>query len=227
MTTHTDEILKRLAQTVVNMDEEGAVAAAHRAIEQGVHAYIAITEGLSRGMLEVGNLYDRGVYFVPEILICSDAMTSAIEVLKPHIRAAPERKPVTVILGVVEGDIHDIGKNIVKIMLEAAGFEVRDLGRDVPAEAFVAAAREAGSGIVGLSTLMSTTMKNMGKTIQALTEAGLRDKFGVMIGGCPASAAFAKQIGADGYGQNAQEAIALAERLAAGTLSNEPVSRPD
>ena len=217
----TDAILRELARAVVEMDEDRAVAAARRAIEAGVEAYVAISEGLSRGMIEVGDLYDRGEYFVPEILICSDAMNAAIEVLKPHLTRAPDRKPVRVILGVVEGDIHDIGKNIVGIMLGAAGFEVQDLGRDVPADAFVAAARAAGSGIVGLSTLMSTTMSSMGKVIEALGEAGLRERFGVMIGGCPITAAFAQKIGADGHGRNARAAVALAELLA-GRLACSP-----
>lgn len=214
MTTNANDILQELARMVVNMDEQGAVAAAHRALERGVDPYVAITEGLSAGMREVGELYDRGEYFVPEILVCSDAMYAAIAVLKPHIETSPDRTPVTVILGVIEGDIHDIGKNIVKIMLEAAGFDVRDLGRDVSAESFVNAAREAGSGIVGISTLMSTTLRNMTKVIQGLCDAGLRQSFGVMIGGSPTSAAFARQIGADGHGRDAKDAVELAQALA-------------
>jgi len=211
--TEQQAILADLARAVVEMDEERAVAAARQALELGIDPYIAITQGASRGMVEVGELYDRGEYFVPEILVCSDAMNAAIEVLKPHITAAPDRQPIKVILGVVEGDIHDIGKNIVKIMLEADGFEVQDLGRDVGPERFVAAAREAGSGIVGLSTLMSTTLGSMRRIIQSLTDAGLRESFGVMIGGSPTSAAFAKQIGADGYGRDAKDAVELARSL--------------
>ena len=211
-----DRVLERLARSVVDMDETGAVEAAHEAIEKGIDPYLAITEGLSAGMREVGELYDRGEYFVPEILICSDAMNGAVDVLKPHIKASPGRAPVKVIECVVEGDIHDIGKNIVKIMLEATGFDVQDLGRDVSPDRFVEAARQAGSGIVGLSTLMSTTMKSMEKTVQALSEAGLRERFGVMVGGGPTSPAFAEKIGADGHGRNAKEAVDLAERLGEG-----------
>jgi len=228
-----EAILNELARAVVAMDEEGAVAAAHRAIETGLDPYLAITEGLSAGMREVGELYDRGEYFVPEILICSDAMLAAIEVLKPRLRIAPDRKPlcpagrgpspdrvgaqgpVKVILGVVEGDIHDLGKNIVKIMLQAAGFEVQDLGRDVPPKAFVQAARAAGAGIVGLSTLMSTTLVSMEKVVRALAKAGLRDRWAVMIGGGPTSSAFAEKIGADAHGRSAKEAVDLAQQLAA------------
>ncbi len=174
---------------------------------------MAINEGLSVGMREVGRLYDTGEYFVPEILICSDAMNAGIAVLKPHLRRAPGREPVTVILGVIEGDIHDIGKNIVKIMLDASGFQVVDLGRDVSAERFVQAAREAKRGLVGLSTLMSTTMENMGKVVSGLSDAGLRKDFRVMLGGAPCSEAFAREIGADGFGRNAKEAVELAQAL--------------
>ena len=207
-------IFDELAEAVVKMDEDKAVATAHKAIAQGVDPYQAITEGLSVGMRKVGELYDNGTYFVPEILICSDAMNAGIAVLKPHIRTRGAATPVKVILGVVEGDIHDIGKNIVRIMLDAAGFEVLDLGRDVAADRFIQAAQEAGEGIIGLSTLMSTTMNNMVKVVRGMEKSGLRDRFRIMIGGCPVSAAFAKQIGADGFGRNAKEAVDLAERLA-------------
>ena len=216
----SDKILEELARTVVEMDEAGAAAAARKALATGVDPYVAINEGLSVGMREVGRLYDTGEYFVPEILICSDAMNAGIAILKPHLRRAPGREPVTVILGVIEGDIHDIGKNIVKIMLDASGFQVVDLGRDVSAERFVQAAREAKRGLVGLSTLMSTTMENMGKVVSGLSAAGLRKEFRVMLGGAPCSDAFAREIGADGFGRNAKEAVELAERLAASLAVN-------
>ena len=208
-----DALLEELARAVVKMDEAGAAAAAQKALASGMDPYVAINDGLSVGMREVGRLYDTGEYFVPEILICSDAMNAGIAILKPHIRRAPGREPVTVILGVIEGDIHDIGKNIVKIMLDASGFHVVDLGRDVSAERFVQAAREAERGLVGLSTLMSTTMENMGKVVRGLSDAGLRKDFRVMLGGAPCSEAFAREIGADGFGRNAREAVELAERL--------------
>ncbi len=204
---------KELANAVVAMDEERAVAAANRVVAEGLDPYLAITEGLSAGMRKVGELYDSGEYFVPEILICSDAMNAAIAVLKPHIKADATRKPVKVILGVIEGDIHDIGKNIVKILLDAAGYEVIDLGRNVTAERFVEAARAAGGGIIGLSSLMSTTLENMARVVRGLKEAGLRGDFRVMIGGASASARFAAEIDADGFGRNAKEAVELADRL--------------
>jgi corrinoid protein of di/trimethylamine methyltransferase len=213
-----NEILQKLARAVVDMDEAGAAAAAQEAIAEGLDAYVAITEGLAAGMREVGELYERGEYYVPEILVCSDAMNGAIEILKPHIKNLPDRKPVKVLLGVIEGDIHDLGKNIVKIMLDAAGFEVIDLGRDVKAERFIEAAREAKAGIIGLSTLMSTTMGNMKKVVDALIAQGLREDFKVIVGGGPTSPEFAESIGADGHGHNAKEAVDLAEKFA-GRLS--------
>jgi len=207
-------ILQRLAQAVVSMDETAAADAAKDALRCGLDPYLAISEGLSAGMRQVNDLYEQGEYFVPEVLLCSDAMNAGIDILKPHIQSAPGRVPVRVILGVVEGDIHDLGKNIVKIMLDAAGFEVLDLGRDVRAEAFVEEACRVGTGIIGLSTLMSTTMDNMEKVTQGLLQAGLRERFAVMIGGGPTSPEFARKIRADAHGTTAKDAVELAKQLA-------------
>ena len=205
-----DEILAGLAAAVDAMDEEGAVRWAKEAIAEGLDAYEAITQGLAKGMQVVSDKYDTGVYFVPEILLCADAMYAAIDVLRPHLRVQGRGSRVPVIIGVIEGDIHDIGKNIVRLMLDAAGFPVHDLGNDVAVSAFVDKAREVGEGIVAVSTLMSTTMPGMGRLVEALKGAGLRDAFKVMIGGGPLSAAFAEKIGADAYGANAMEAVRLA-----------------
>jgi dimethylamine corrinoid protein len=208
--TSKERILAELARAVDEMDEEGAVAAAHEAVAEGLDAYEAITAGLSAGMQRVSDKYESGVYFVPEILLCADAMYAAIDVLKPHLKADADRARCPVIIGVIEGDIHDIGKSIVKLMLEAAGFIVHDLGRDVPVDRFIEKAREVGAGIIAVSTLMSTTMPGMGRLVQALEQAGLRDRFKVMVGGGPLSAAFARRIGADAYGRNAAEAVRIA-----------------
>ncbi len=205
-----DRILSDLARAVDGMDEDGAVRAAHQALDAGMDAYDAIAHGLARGMESVSDKYEKGVYFVPEILLCADAMYAAIAVLSPYLKAEGGAGRVPVIIGVIEGDIHDIGKSIVKLMLEAAGFPVHDLGNDVPVASFVARAREVGSGIVAVSTLMSTTMPGMGRLVTALKDAGLRDSFRVMIGGGPVSAAFAQKIGADAYGENAMAAVRLA-----------------
>lgn len=205
-----EEILAALAQAVDQMDEEGAVQAAKEALAAGVDAYDAITLGLSKGMDVVSDKYDKGIYFVPEILLCADAMYAAIELLKPHLKAEMGAGRAPVIIGVIEGDVHDIGKGIVRLMLEAAGFPVHDLGNDVPVSAFVEKARELERGIIAVSTLMSTTMPGMGRLVEALKEAGLADSFKVMIGGGPVSADFARKIGADSYGENAMEAVRIA-----------------
>jgi corrinoid protein of di/trimethylamine methyltransferase len=215
--TIRDEILAELARAVDQMDEEAAVRAARRAVAEGVAAYEAITHGLSAGMERVSEKYESGVYFVPEILLCADAMYAAIDVLKPHLARDGGRARSPVIIGVIQGDIHDIGKSIVKLMLDAAGFPVHDLGRDVPVERFVQKARELGSGIIAVSTLMSTTMPGMQRLVQALEQAGLRRSFKIMIGGGPVSAAFAQRIGADAYGQNAADAVRIANAWEAQT----------
>jgi dimethylamine corrinoid protein len=205
-----EEVFAALASAVDRMDEAAAVRLAREAVAEGIDAYDAVTLGLSRGMALVSEKFDRGEYFVPEILLCADAMYAAIDVLRPHLGTGGGSGRSPVILGVIEGDIHDIGKNIVRLMLEAAGFPVHDLGRDVKVAAFVAKAKELGGGIIAASTLMSTTMWNMERLVRAIDEAGLRGSFRVMIGGGPVSAGFAQKIGADAYGANAMEAVRLA-----------------
>jgi len=204
------EILAGLAEAVDAMDENAAVRWANEAVAEGLDAYEAITQGCSKGMQVVSEKYDTGVYFVPEILLCADAMYAAIDVLKPHLKPTSAGGQLPVLIGVIEGDIHDIGKNIVRLMLDAAGYPVHDLGNDVTVSAFVEKARELKRGIIAVSTLMSTTMPGMGKLVDALEEAGLRASFRVMIGGGPVSGAFAEKIGADAYGANAAEAVRIA-----------------
>jgi corrinoid protein of di/trimethylamine methyltransferase len=205
-----EEILAGLAQAVDGMDEAAAVRLAHEALKAGIDAYDAVTQGLSKGMEVVSDKYDKGIYFVPEILLCADAMYAAIDVLRPHLKVGGAAGRSAVIIGVIEGDIHDIGKNIVRLMLDAAGFAVHDLGNDVPVAKFVSTAQEVGEGIIAASTLMSTTLCNMERLVGAVRAAGLREKFRIMIGGGPVSASFAARIGADAYGSNAMEAVRIA-----------------
>jgi len=209
-------ILAGLADAVINMDEDRAVALAHEALAEGIDAYEAVTEGLSRGMDVVSEKYEQEEYFVPEILLCSDALYAALEVLKPHIKPESAGAPAKVVIGVMEGDTHDIGKNIVKILLSAAGFDVHDLGRDVPVERFVSEAQAVGADLIALSTLMSTTREGMHRVVRGLEEAGVRDRFKVIIGGPPVSHAFAREIGADAYGANAADGVRLARELVGG-----------
>lgn len=210
------ELLQGLAQAVVDMDEALAVTLANQALAEGMDAYEAITEGLARGMEVVSDKYDNEEYFVPEILLCSDAMYAAIEVLKPHLKPDSGGPSARVVIGVIEGDTHDIGKNIVRIMLDTAGFEVHDLGRDVPVSHFVEQAIALNADLVALSTLMSTTREGMRRVVQGLEEAGVRDRVRVLIGGPPVSWAYCREIGADAYGASASDGVRQARLLVGG-----------
>ena len=208
-----EELLKRLSDGVLDMEEEDVAEAAREYLESGYPALDGIMEGLIDGMNRAGQLFEEEEYFVTDILLCSDAMYAGLDVLKPHLPTESEDNKKKVVIGVVEGDTHDIGKNLVKIMLETAGFEMIDLGRDVPLQKFVDSAKEEGAELVCMSTLMTTTMAGMETVIHLLEEAGIRDQMKVMIGGGPISQKFADKIGADGYSQNAVEAVNLAKRL--------------
>lgn len=214
MARSKEELLAKLSECVVEMEEDEVVEVAKEYIEAGYPAFDGIMEGLVDGMNKASDLYDAEEYFVTDVLLCSDAMYAGLEVLRPHLPEAAEgtEKPKAVI-GVVEGDTHDIGKNLVKIMLDTAGFEMYDLGRDVPLDAFVEKAAEVNAQLVCMSTLMTTTMVGMKTVIEKLKEKGIRDQVKVMIGGSPISQKYADEIGADGYSVNAVEAVKLAKRL--------------
>ena len=213
MTKSKEDILQRLSLAVLNMDEAGTVVIAKEAIEAKIDAYEAIQGGLVNGMNKAGELYEKEEYFVPELLLCSDAMNVGIEILKPYLKRQETKQKVKVVLGVVEGDTHDIGKNLVKIMMEANDFEVYDLGRNVPAKGFVEKALEIKADIIGLSTMMTTTMDEFGKVIGILGNKGVRNNFRIIIGGGPISVGFANRIGADGYGINATDAVRVIKKL--------------
>jgi len=214
MLVNKEEMYKKLADTVVDMDEEETVNICNQVISENLDAYEAINNGLSAGMDQAGKLFDEEEYFVPELLLCSDAMYAGLEVLKPHIKAKDEKVKQKVVIGVVEGDTHDIGKNLVKIMLETAGFDIVDLGRDVAPLTFVEKAKEEKAKLIVISTLMTTTMEGMNEVIEILNKENIRENFKVMIGGGPISQVYADKIGADGYSVNAAEAVKLAKRLA-------------
>ena len=201
------EILAALATTVVEMDEDGAKITAQAAIEAGIPAFEAIAEGLVKGMQVVGDKYEEQEYFIPEVLLCSDAMIAGLDVLQPHLPKDYNCGAEKVVIGVVQGDTHDIGKNLVKIMLETAGFEVYDLGRNVPLSAFVDKAEAVGATIVAMATLMTTTMDGMRTVVEELEQRGLRDKVTVIIGGGPISQVFADEIKADLYAKDANVAV--------------------
>jgi dimethylamine corrinoid protein len=213
MSETNNRLFQELSDAVVEMEEERAVAAAREVVELGLDAYQAIEQGLSAGMERAGQLFDEEEYFIPELLMCSDAMYAGMDVLKPHLRQDEVAEKHKVVIGVVEGDTHDIGKNLVKIMLETSGFDVIDLGRDIPPARFVETAKDIGARIIALSTLMTTTMDGMAAVIRQLSEEGIRERFKVIVGGGPISQGFADRIGADGYAVNAADAIRLARSL--------------
>lgn len=202
-----------LCQSVVDMDEPGVVNLATEALANGFEGYDLIEKGLSVGMKKAGILFEEEVYFVPELLLCADAMYAGLEVIKPHLRENPDAAKAKVVIGVIEGDTHDIGKNLVKIMLEVSGCEIYDLGRDIPPAVFVDKALEYNVDIIAISTLMTTTMPRMAQVINILKERNIREQFKVIVGGGPISKSFADSIGADGYSANANNAISLVQNL--------------
>lgn len=201
-----DEIIEELKQGVIEFNEDQVKEAAKRALEVGVDAYDAIMNGLAAGMTRVGELFSANEYFVPEVLMCADALYAGLDILRPHVKrdASTEIKG-EVVIGTVEGDIHDIGKNLVKMMFEIAGFTVHDLGRDVPLEKFVEESIRTDSDIVCLSAMMTTTMVNMPRVIELLRAKNPDVK--VMVGGAPVSDDLAKKWGADGYAPDASNAL--------------------
>lgn len=210
-------ILDELARSVVEMDKDRAREAATAALRMKVDPYLAIMQGLAKGMDKVNELYEAEEYFVPEILVCADAMYAGIEVLRPYLPKEEAGSRKKVVIGVMKGDTHDIGKNLVKILLDNAGFEMHDLGRDVAYAKFVDTAGAISADIVCLSTLMTTTMDGMEVVIHDLKKAGSKAK--VLVGGGPISPGFAKNIGADGYAKNAAEAVKVARSV----LANVPL----
>ena len=195
------------------MEEQETIIIAEKCLENSISAYEAIDKGLADGMSRAGQLYEDGEYYIPELLMCSDAMYAGLNVLKPHLQKSETENRKKVVIGVVQGDTHDIGKNLVKIMMETEGFEVIDLGRDIPPKDFVNKAKEVGASIIVLSTLMTTTMDGMAEVINLLKEEGIRDKVFVMIGGGPISQSFADKIGADLYTTDASKASKRAKEL--------------
>lgn len=208
-----EELLQKLSDCVFEMEDEEVVDVVKDYIAAGYDAQEGMLLGLVDGMKRASALYEEGEYFVPELIICSDAMYAGIEELQKYLPSTEGEGAGKVVIGVIEGDTHDIGKNLVKIMLETGGFQVHDLGRDVKVEAFIDYVKEHDVDIVAISSLMTTTMPGMEATVNRLKEEGLRDKVKVMVGGAPVSAAFADRIGADGYSKNAIEAVELAKRL--------------
>ncbi len=200
------DILERLKNGVIEFDEETVIEAAQEAVEIGMDAYKAIMDGLAAGMDVVGEYFATGEYFVPEVLMCADALYAGLDILRPHVKLDPSQQVKgTVVIGTVEGDIHDIGKNLVKMMFEVAGFTVHDLGRDVPLEQFVDKYLETDADIVCMSAMMTTTMIGMPVVIEKIREKNPNAK--IMIGGAPINEDIARKWGADATGKDAPNAL--------------------
>lgn len=202
-----------LSDAVRNGDAVAAVAAARKALDEGAEPLRLVTEGISPAMTEVGRQFEEGDCFVPELLMAARATKVVFEILRPLLTQTGVKPVARVVLGTVKGDMHDIGKNLVAALLEGGGFEVIDLGVDVPPERFVTAVREREPEILGLSALLTTTMPGMKATVEALRGAGIRERVKVMIGGAPVTDGYSRAIGADGYADNAASAVDLARSL--------------
>jgi 5-methyltetrahydrofolate--homocysteine methyltransferase len=206
-------IYERLSTAILEGNEERIPKLVQKGLDEGLVPKDILDNGLIVGMNEVGARFKRGDMFVPEVLMSAKAMQAGLELLRPQLVASGAKLMGTIVIGTVKGDLHDIGKNLVGMMCEGAGFEVIDLGFNVAPEKFVEAIKKHQPDIVGMSALLTTTMRAMGYTIKAIEEAGLRNEIKIMVGGAPVDAEFADRIGADGYGSNAPTASELAKRL--------------
>jgi len=211
----SDELFQAMAQSIIDGDPDGAADLARKAVEAGIDPLEAINKGFVSGVDYVGEQYSKGEMFLPDLVLAGEAMKAAIAVLEPEIaRKGGQRQTLgTVVIGTVEGDIHDIGKTLVATMLSVGGFRVYDLGVDVPVPTFVEKAREVNADIVGMSALLTTTMVRQRDVIEALEDAGLRSRVKVMVGGAPVTRSWAQEIGADGYSEDAIGAVAVARQL--------------
>jgi len=208
-------ILDSLRASVIEGDAAQAPALVKQAMDAGLPPEQILNEGLISAMAQVGKLFEEGEFFVPEMLIAARAMKAGLGLLRPSLAAANVKAVGKVVIGTVQGDLHDIGKNLVAMMLEGAGFEIVDLGTDVSPQKFVDAVRQHQPQLVGLSALLTTTMPKMKDTVEALKEAGLRDRVKVMIGGAPVTDKYAGDIGADLYAPDASSAATRAKQLIA------------
>lgn len=206
--------LKPIFENVIDGQADKVESGVKAALAEGLDAGVILNEALIAAMDEVGQRFEDGDFFVPEMLIAAKAMQAGLALLKPHLTSSDVKAAGKIAIGTVKGDLHDIGKNLVAMMLEGAGFEIMDLGVDASPEAFVDAVKE-GANLIGMSALLTTTMSNMGVTIEALKTAGLRDQVKVMIGGAPVTEEYAKSIGADAFAPDASSATRVARQLVA------------
>lgn len=212
-----EAILEKLDAAVENYDEDAAKAAAQEAAQKDIDPAEAIKDGLMKGLLNIGGKWAKGEAFITEVMLAANAFKAGLDILEPKLTQQGKQLETIgrVVIGTVQGDIHDIGKSIVAAMLKAIGFEVQDLGVDVPSEKFVEAVKKYNPHILGMSALLTTSMLEQRKVIDGLREAGLRDKVKVIVGGAPVTKAWAEEIGADAYGEDAFEAVNKAKLLVA------------
>jgi dimethylamine corrinoid protein len=209
-----EKMFKELSDAVISCKKDVVEATVKKARSEGIEPAEIIEKGLSAGMNEVGILFERGKLFLPHVMLAANAMQGGVAILEADMPKESKSKKLGVIVnGTVEGDVHDIGKSIVSTMLQASGFEVHDIGRDVPLQNFIDKIKETNADMVGLSALMTTTLPGQKEVIEMLKEQGLRDRVKVMVGGAPATDAWAKKIGADCYAENASAAVAKAKEL--------------
>ena len=207
------DLIKDIFNGIVDGQAPLVAQKVQEALESGIEPGSILNQGMIAAMAEVGKRFEEGEFYVPEMLIAARAMQSGLALLKPHLQQTDLQSSGKVVIGTVKGDLHDIGKNLVAMMLEGAGFEIVDLGTDVSPDKFVSAAREHQADFVAMSALLTTTMPNMKTTIDALQAAGLRPQVKVLIGGAPITENFAGQVGADGYAPDASRAVAVAKSL--------------
>lgn len=211
-----DPLIQSMQENVINGKKADVESLVRQALDAGLAPSEILNIGLITAMKEVGVRFEAGDFYVPEMLIAARAMQAGLAILKPYLVQSGIESTGKVVIGTVKGDLHDIGKNLVAMMLEGAGFEIVDLGTDVTPEKFVAAIKEYDASLIGMSALLTTTMSNMKMVITALKDAGLRDRVKVMIGGAPVTETYAKEIGADGYAPDASRAVTLAKSLVGG-----------
>lgn len=209
-----EDLFQQMAQAVIDGNKEGCVALAQRVVDEGFEPFEAIQQGFTQGMDVVGEKFSTLEYYLPDLMRCADAVEAGVNVLRPSLLASGEKNSAgTVVMGTVKGDLHDLGKNIVGTMLMAAGFTVHDIGADTPIRRFVDKAVEVDADIIGISAILTTTMAYMPDLLSLLEEMGLRDRFKVMVGGAPVTPEYASEIGADGYGETAADAVTVAKRI--------------
>jgi len=211
-----NEIIQAVFDAVVAGDGEQVKQNIQAALDKGMDPALVLNEGMIAAMREVGQRFEAGEFYVPEMLIAARAMQGGMALLKPSLQQKDVKSSGKVVIGTVKGDLHDIGKNLVALMLEGAGFEIKDLGTDVAAEDFIAALRSEKADMLALSALLTTTLPSMQQTIEAIQAAGLRDQIKIIVGGAPVTDEYARKIGADGYSLDASRAVGMAQSLMKG-----------